>query len=66
MKVSKIIETLGNRRSWLLGILDNVEPDTGRWHRINQEQRAIECALPILELELMHRRAEAVEAREAA
>jgi hypothetical protein len=61
MKLSKVIETLTTRRTWLLRMLDEAEHSTPKWHRINQEQRAIECALPVLELELVHRQARTME-----
>jgi hypothetical protein len=64
MRVSKIIETLTRRREWLLTQLDAADPGSGRWHRVNQEQRAIEDALPILEMELVHRQVRAAEQEE--
>jgi hypothetical protein len=55
MKVSKIIETMQSRREWLLEQMIGLDKSCGRFHRMNQEQRAIECAIPILEAELRHR-----------
>jgi hypothetical protein len=60
MKLSKIIGVLNSRRAYVLRLLEEAEPETGRWHRLNCEQRAIECALPILQTEAAHRQAQAM------
>lgn len=52
MQTRKIIQVLTRRRDYLLDRLQNLDRSAGAYDMVNAEQRAIECAIPILEAEL--------------
>lgn len=63
MRVSRVIETLNKRREYLLEKLQQLPASAPIRSYMDQEQRAIECAIPILQVELDRRQRKVMDDR---